>query len=116
MQLNIESALDHGFRAFLFVLWVPEFDNFMVYNMQIHTSSGEGPSWAPLRDNYMLTNSKLKDWDKMPVRLYYSLSLSPSLHAHTHTRALILAHYGGIEFFCCSYTKNCLQYSSRMKL
>ncbi|EEF37808.1 RRP15-like protein [Ricinus communis] len=26
----------------------------------------EGPSWAPLRDNYMLTNSKLKDWDKMP--------------------------------------------------
>lgn len=27
---------------------------------------GEGPAWAPLRDNYMLTNSKLKDWDKMP--------------------------------------------------
>ncbi|KDP23003.1 hypothetical protein JCGZ_01725 [Jatropha curcas] len=26
---------------------------------------GEGPSWAPLRDNYMLTNSKLKDWDKL---------------------------------------------------
>lgn len=26
---------------------------------------GEGPSWAPLRDNYMLTNSKLKDWDKI---------------------------------------------------
>lgn len=26
----------------------------------------EGPAWAPLRDNYMLTNSKLKDWDKMP--------------------------------------------------
>ncbi|KAG2713877.1 hypothetical protein I3760_04G196400 [Carya illinoinensis] len=26
----------------------------------------EGPSWAPLRDNYMLTNSKLKDWDKFP--------------------------------------------------
>ncbi|XP_076913261.1 uncharacterized protein LOC143571821 isoform X2 [Bidens hawaiensis] len=24
----------------------------------------EGPTWAPLRDNYMLTNSKLKDWDK----------------------------------------------------
>uniref|UniRef100_A0A2N9EJ29 RRP15-like protein n=1 Tax=Fagus sylvatica TaxID=28930 RepID=A0A2N9EJ29_FAGSY len=35
-----------------------------------HTSKGkadgEGPAWAPLRDNYMLTNSKLKDWDKMP--------------------------------------------------
>ncbi|KAL6554450.1 hypothetical protein OROMI_020123 [Orobanche minor] len=26
---------------------------------------GEGPAWAPLRDNYMLTNPKLKDWDKM---------------------------------------------------
>ncbi|KAM5580328.1 RRP15-like protein [Rosa sericea] len=25
----------------------------------------EGPAWAPLRDNFMLTNSKLKDWDKM---------------------------------------------------
>ncbi|WOH05832.1 hypothetical protein DCAR_0625253 [Daucus carota subsp. sativus] len=28
-------------------------------------AEGEGPSWAPLRDNFMLTNSKLKDWDKM---------------------------------------------------
>ncbi|XWS31108.1 hypothetical protein CRYUN_Cryun23aG0049400 [Craigia yunnanensis] len=27
----------------------------------------EGPAWAPLRDNYMLTNPKLKDWDKMGV-------------------------------------------------
>lgn len=39
---------------------------------QLNTSGGaadaEGPAWAPLRDNYMLTNSKLKDWDKMPVR------------------------------------------------
>lgn len=26
----------------------------------------EGPSWAPLRDNYMLNNPKLKDWDKNP--------------------------------------------------
>ncbi|KAL2661342.1 hypothetical protein AAZX31_03G218100 [Glycine max] len=26
----------------------------------------EQPAWAPLRDNYMLTSSKLKDWDKMP--------------------------------------------------
>ncbi|GMH10972.1 hypothetical protein Nepgr_012813 [Nepenthes gracilis] len=25
----------------------------------------EEPLWAPLRDTYMLTNSKLKDWDKM---------------------------------------------------
>ncbi|KAJ1380570.1 Ribosomal RNA-processing protein 15 [Sesbania bispinosa] len=26
----------------------------------------EQPAWAPLQDNYMLTNSRLKDWDKMP--------------------------------------------------
>ncbi|RDX84748.1 RRP15-like protein [Mucuna pruriens] len=26
----------------------------------------EQPAWAPLRDNYMLTSSKLKDWDKIP--------------------------------------------------
>ncbi|XWS47289.1 hypothetical protein CRYUN_Cryun14cG0139700 [Craigia yunnanensis] len=25
----------------------------------------EEPAWAPLRDNYMLTNPKLKNWDKM---------------------------------------------------
>lgn len=41
---------------------------------QVNTSAGavdaEGPAWAPLRDNYMLTNSKLKDWDKMPVRYF----------------------------------------------
>lgn len=30
----------------------------------------EEPAWAPLRDNYMLTNSRLKDWDKVPVRLF----------------------------------------------
>ncbi|KAF2284742.1 hypothetical protein GH714_029964 [Hevea brasiliensis] len=39
-------------------------------NAKVHKSSGavdsEGPSWAPLRDNFMLTNSKLKDWDRMP--------------------------------------------------
>ncbi|KAF2288993.1 hypothetical protein GH714_023542 [Hevea brasiliensis] len=42
-------------------------------NAKVHKSSGpvdsEGPSWAPLRDNYMLTNSKLKDWDKMPDKV-----------------------------------------------
>ncbi|OVA03107.1 Protein of unknown function DUF1665 [Macleaya cordata] len=25
----------------------------------------DGPAWAPLRDSYMLTSSKLKNWDKM---------------------------------------------------
>ncbi|CAA6657081.1 unnamed protein product [Spirodela intermedia] len=28
-------------------------------------SSNEEPGWAPLRDSYMLTSSKVKDWDKM---------------------------------------------------
>lgn len=28
-------------------------------------SGNEEPAWAPLRDSYMLTNHKLKDWDKM---------------------------------------------------
>lgn len=36
---------------------------------KVGTSSGsvdeEAPLWAPLRDNYMLTNPRLKDWDKM---------------------------------------------------
>ncbi|KAM1149687.1 hypothetical protein ACFX2B_029942 [Malus domestica] len=35
-----------------------------------HTSKGavdgEGPAWALLRDNYILTNPKLKYWDKIP--------------------------------------------------
>ncbi|KAI4308582.1 hypothetical protein L6164_031640 [Bauhinia variegata] len=29
----------------------------------------EEPAWAPLRDSYMLTNSRLKDWDKMPDKI-----------------------------------------------
>ncbi|KAG6404762.1 hypothetical protein SASPL_132338 [Salvia splendens] len=37
--------------------------------IKVGSSSGPGaveaPTWAPLRDNYMLTNPKLKDWDKM---------------------------------------------------
>ncbi|KZV20937.1 hypothetical protein F511_08851 [Dorcoceras hygrometricum] len=36
---------------------------------QVGKSSGsldeETPAWAPLRDDYMLTNPRLKDWDKM---------------------------------------------------
>ncbi|XP_058084849.1 uncharacterized protein LOC131232557 [Magnolia sinica] len=27
--------------------------------------NNDEPGWAPLRDNYMLTDAKLKDWDKM---------------------------------------------------
>ncbi|KAK7837255.1 hypothetical protein CFP56_021415 [Quercus suber] len=47
------------------VLW----SNGLIYTTAGHTSKGEenieGPAWAPLLDNYMLTNSKLKDWDNM---------------------------------------------------
>jgi hypothetical protein len=32
--------------------------------VQAHKSEDEAPVWAPLRDNYMLANPKLKDWDK----------------------------------------------------
>ncbi|XVF21186.1 hypothetical protein REPUB_Repub12eG0068900 [Reevesia pubescens] len=38
------------------------------YDLLGNTSSdprNDGPAWAPLRDNFMLTNPKLKDWDKM---------------------------------------------------
>ncbi|KAE8654874.1 hypothetical protein F3Y22_tig00117034pilonHSYRG00049 [Hibiscus syriacus] len=34
-------------------------------NTSSDPNNDEGPAWAPLRDNYMLTNPKLKDWDKM---------------------------------------------------
>ena len=37
---------------------------------------GNQPAWAPLRDSYMLTNSKLKDWDKMAVRCPIFILLS----------------------------------------
>lgn len=47
-------------------------------NFQGPTSSRndeDGPAWAPLRDNYMLTSSKLKDWDKMQVRFQLLVNL-----------------------------------------
>lgn len=33
-------------------------------------TNDEEPGWAPLRDGYMLTSSKLKDWDKMEDSAY----------------------------------------------
>ncbi|VFQ63747.1 unnamed protein product [Cuscuta campestris] len=30
----------------------------------VGAKGNDGPVWAPLRDNYMLTHQKLKDWDK----------------------------------------------------
>ena len=51
---------------------------------QASTSKGEEdsnqPAWAPLRDSYMLTNSKLKDWDKMAVRCPIFILLFVSLN------------------------------------
>jgi len=38
--------------------------------VQAHKSEDEAPVWAPLRDNYMLANPKLKDWDKKQVSLH----------------------------------------------
>lgn len=32
----------------------------------IESENKDEPTWAPLRDSFSLTNSKLKDWDKMP--------------------------------------------------
>ncbi|KAH0856098.1 hypothetical protein HID58_084359 [Brassica napus] len=32
-----------------------------------NSNEEEAPAWAPLRDNYMLANPKLKDWDKKQV-------------------------------------------------
>ncbi|KAL3626888.1 hypothetical protein CASFOL_029293 [Castilleja foliolosa] len=38
--------------------------------VKVGTSGGEAPAWAPLRDNYMLTNPKLKDWDKIDINTF----------------------------------------------
>lgn len=49
--------------------------------VQVQTSSNpnedEAPAWAPLRDNYMLANPKLKDWDKKQVFSFLSKDLEP---------------------------------------
>ncbi|KAK7258349.1 hypothetical protein RIF29_23922 [Crotalaria pallida] len=38
-------------------------------NASTDVAEDEQPAWAPLRDNYMLTSSRLKDWDKMPDKI-----------------------------------------------
>lgn len=53
----------------------------------------EEPAWAPLRDNYMLTNPKLKDWDKKQVRVcstFYKSSLFLSLF---HLPSFLFIHH-----------------------
>lgn len=55
-------------EAFFSELSKPSFSSAKI-PAKVQSSTGaadsEPPAWAPLRDNYMLTNSKLKDWDKM---------------------------------------------------
>ncbi|KAJ0051398.1 hypothetical protein Pint_01807 [Pistacia integerrima] len=67
-ELGKTSATDAASKVCKFSIFLLHLSLF--YDMQGHVSSsnadGEGPAWAPLRDNYMLTSSKLKDWDKMP--------------------------------------------------
>ena len=45
--------------------------------MQVTKSANKAnddePGWAPLRDSYMVSNSKLKDWDKMPASVRIKL-------------------------------------------
>lgn len=48
--------------------WVNLYSNCMQVGTSGASKDKDGPAWAPLRDNYMLTNPKLKDWDKKPVR------------------------------------------------
>lgn len=54
--------------------------------VQAQTSSnpneGEAPAWAPLRDNYMLANPKLKDWDKKQVSFILIQRSGTTLLAH----------------------------------
>lgn len=46
--------------------------------VQAQKSEDEAPAWAPLRDNYMLANPKLKDWDKKQVSFsFVSTDLEP---------------------------------------
>ncbi|PKA58114.1 hypothetical protein AXF42_Ash019818 [Apostasia shenzhenica] len=44
-------------------------ENAKVHHM--NKANDDEPAWAPLRDSYMLTSSKLKDWDKMEVNSFH---------------------------------------------
>lgn len=61
----------------------------------------EQPAWAPLRDNYMLTSSRLKDWDKMPVSILWSC-ITFMLHMYL---ALIIFHSYRIKMYQMTWEK-----------
>ncbi|XVF81405.1 hypothetical protein PTKIN_Ptkin15bG0152500 [Pterospermum kingtungense] len=44
---------------------LPARDSSSKGNTSSDARNDEEPAWAPLRDNYMLTNPKLKNWDKL---------------------------------------------------
>ncbi|OMO89663.1 hypothetical protein COLO4_19654 [Corchorus olitorius] len=52
-------------EAFFSELGKPARDSSSKSNTSSDHKNDEAPGWAPLRDNYMLTNPKLKNWDKM---------------------------------------------------
>lgn len=61
--------------------------------------ASEGPAWPPLQDNYMLTNSNLKDWDKVRVRIL-NHSLPPS-QTSCQVYALVLGIIFGTDIAIC---------------
>lgn len=53
-------------KAFFSELGKPSLPSIGATTKVTEGTDDQQPAWAPLRDNYMLTSSKLKDWDKMP--------------------------------------------------
>ncbi|RHN65930.1 putative ribosomal RNA-processing protein [Medicago truncatula] len=51
-------------EAFFSALGKPAIGTSAKANASTNKGEDEQPSWAPLRDNYMLTSSRIKDWDK----------------------------------------------------
>ena len=55
-----------------------------------NSNEDEAPAWAPLRDNYMLANPKLKDWDKKQVPFILIHSSETTLLAYTLSLRLVI--------------------------
>ncbi|BBG99873.1 hypothetical protein Prudu_009711 [Prunus dulcis] len=87
----------------------PSFQSWAKRPPEAHTSKGpvdgEGPAWAPLQDNYMLTNSKLKDWDKMPNFLAQQLTGTANRHFYHHTwsKGWALGYNNGLDVVASTF-------------
>lgn len=83
----------------------------MAYFMQIPGSTSmdknDEPGWAPLRDNYMLTSSKLKDWDKKTVRIDDEILVLSLLSETLHISSLIVMLLRLLGLCPCSWTREC---------